>query len=51
MQAMPYVWTWGSAHDIETAQRLLGRAIAIDPEYPRANSLLAWTHAARVQLG
>ena len=51
MQAMPYVWTWGSAADIETAQRLLGRALAIDPDYPRANSLLAWTYAAQAQLG
>ena len=51
MQAMPYVWTWGSAADIETAQRLLARALAIDPDYPRANSLLAWTYAAQAQLG
>jgi TolB-like protein/Tfp pilus assembly protein PilF len=51
MKAMPYVWTWGSAKEIEKAQALLERAIEIDPEYPRANSLLAWTHAARVQLG
>ncbi|MFO1141389.1 MAG: winged helix-turn-helix domain-containing tetratricopeptide repeat protein [Amaricoccus sp.] len=51
MQAMPYVWTWGSAADIEIAQRLLGRALAVDPGYPRANSLLAWTYAAQAQLG
>ena len=51
MQAMPYVWTWGSATDIKTAQRLLARALAIDPDYPRANSLLAWTYAAQAQLG
>ena len=51
MKAMPYVWTWGSADDIATAEALLRRATAIDPDYPRANSLLAWAHAARVQLG
>ncbi|MER8692100.1 winged helix-turn-helix domain-containing protein [Mesorhizobium opportunistum] len=51
MKAMPYVWTWGSAEEIETAQSLLKRATDIDPDYARANSLLAWTHAARVQLG
>jgi adenylate cyclase len=51
MQAMPYVWVWGSAREIDTAQALLQRAIDIDPDYPRANSLMAWTHGARVQLG
>lgn len=51
MKAMPYVWTWGSSSDIDIAQGLLIRALEIDPNYPRANSLLAWTHAARVQLG
>jgi TolB-like protein/Tfp pilus assembly protein PilF len=50
-RAMPHVWTWGSAEDMATAQALLERAIAIDHEYPRANSLMAWVHAARVQLG
>jgi len=51
MKATPYVWTWGSVSDIDSAERLLSRALDIDPNYPRANSLLAWTHAARVQLG
>jgi TolB-like protein/Tfp pilus assembly protein PilF len=51
MKAMPYVWNWGSAEEIDTAQALLKRAIEIDPDYPRANSLLAWAHATRVQLG
>ena len=51
MKAMPYVWTWGTAAEIEIAQALLTRATDIDPNDPRANSLLAWTHAARVQLG
>lgn len=51
MKAMPYVWTWGSASEIEIAQALLTRALEIDPHYTRANSLLAWTHGAGVQLG
>jgi adenylate cyclase len=51
MKVMPYVWDWGSEQEIEIAQILLKRAIDIDPDYPRANSLLAWTHAARAQLG
>ncbi len=51
MKAMPYVWTWGSAREIEIAQSLLRQAAEIDPDYPRANSLLAWTYAARVHLG
>jgi adenylate cyclase len=51
MKAMPYVWTWGTAEEIETAQTLLKRALDLEPDYPRANSLLAWTHAATVQLG
>ncbi len=51
IRAMPYVWDWGSEQEIEIAQALLKRAIGIDPDYPRANSLLAWTCAARAQLG
>jgi TolB-like protein len=50
MKAMPFVWTWGAADEIATAQALLRQAIAIDPTYARANSLLSWTLAARVQL-
>lgn len=51
MKAMPHVWTWGAPDEIARAQELLNRAIAIDPDYPRANSLLAWTYAAQAQLG
>jgi adenylate cyclase len=51
MKAMPYVWTWSTANEIEIAQGLLRRATDIDPDYPRANSLLAWAHASRVSLG
>jgi TolB-like protein/Tfp pilus assembly protein PilF len=51
MKAMPHVWTWGAPEEIARAQELLGKAIAIDHDYPRANSLLAWTYAAQAQLG
>jgi adenylate cyclase len=51
MKAMPYVWTWSPANEIEISQRLLKQATDLDPDYPRANSLLAWTHASRVLLG
>jgi len=51
MQAMPNVWTWASAAEIDAAEDLLRKAVEIDPDYARANSLLAWTHAARFQLG
>ncbi len=51
MQAMPYAWTWGTATEIASAEALLRRATGLDPDYARANSLLAWTQAARVQLG
>jgi len=51
MKAMPTVWTWFSAKDIAAAQALLGRALEIRPDYPRALSLLAWTRAAAAQLG
>src|SRR5262249_38748304 len=50
MRAMPHVWTW-SPGDIETARSLLLRATDIDPDYPRANSLLALAQAALTQLG
>jgi TolB-like protein len=51
MRAVPYVWTWGSAEDLDVAAGYLKRALEIDPDYARANSLLAWNQAARVQLG
>ncbi|MER9328534.1 adenylate/guanylate cyclase domain-containing protein [Mesorhizobium sp. M0488] len=51
MKAMPYVWTWSSATEIEIAQGFLKQATDLDPNYPRANSLLAWAHAARVLSG
>jgi TolB-like protein/Flp pilus assembly protein TadD len=51
MKAMPYVWSWRSAREIETAQGLLARALEVEPDYPRANSLLAWTLATDVHQG
>jgi adenylate cyclase len=51
MRAMPHVWDWGSAEDSEIAEALLKRATTIDPNYPRANSLLARMLAARAHRG
>ena len=50
MRAMPFVWTW-SAEDNETAIAFLRQALRIDPSYPRANALMAWAHAQRLNLG
>lgn len=51
MRAMPGVWTWGSPEEMAASEALLEKAVRIEPAYPRANSLLAWIHAARIQLG
>ncbi|RUW00863.1 MAG: hypothetical protein EOR88_23845 [Mesorhizobium sp.] len=51
MKAMPHVWTWGSEKDLDMAEGLLVKALEIDPDYARANSLLAWTTGARAALG
>ena len=51
MQAMPHVWTWGSLEEIRLARSLLKKALEVDPDYPRAKSLLAWSSAAEIQLG
>ena len=50
MRAMPFVWTW-SAEDNETAIVFLRQALRIDSFYPRANALMAWVHAQRLNLG
>src|SRR5262249_5486878 len=50
VRAMPFIWTWVSQND-DTGISLLNRAIKLDPSYPRARSLLAWTFATRVMLG
>ncbi|SIT54033.1 Guanylyl cyclase (fragment) [Mesorhizobium prunaredense] len=51
MRAMPHVWTWWPAADIDAAEALLRQATALDPNYPRANCLLACMRAARGLLG
>jgi len=51
MQAMPHIYTWLRADEIEQAETLLRQALDLDPDYSRANSLLAWSLAARVQIG
>jgi TolB-like protein/Flp pilus assembly protein TadD len=51
MRAMPHVWTWGSEKDIGLAENLLRRATELDPDYARANSLLAWPQGVRAHLG
>jgi len=50
MRAMPYIWTWRTT-DNEVAIEYLKRAVEVDPEYARANSLLGWAHAARLHTG
>jgi TolB-like protein/Tfp pilus assembly protein PilF len=50
MRAMPYIWTW-KATDNEKAIAYLKRATEIDPGYARANSLIAWSYAARLHTG
>ncbi len=50
MRAMPHIWTW-AADDNEMAVAYLKQATKIDPGYARANSLLAWMYAARLNLG
>lgn len=51
MRAMPLVWTWGAADEIAAARQHLLSAIAIDPDYARANCLMAYTEAALAHLG
>ena len=50
MRAMPHIWTWGE-EDSETALEDLRRAIAIEPDYARAHSLLAWTYITGAHMG
>lgn len=47
LRAFPLAWTLERAQN-EKAQTLLDRAIAIEPDYPLALSLLAWCHLQRV---
>ena len=50
MRAMPHIWTWGE-EDSEKALADLRRAIAIEPHYARAHSLLAWTYITSSHMG
>ena len=50
VQAMPSVWSW-VAEDNKKGELLLLKAIALDANYSRANSLLAYIYAARAHLG
>ena len=50
MRAMPHIWTWAT-EDNEAAAAYLQQAVGIDPRYARANALLAWVHAQRLNLG
>ena len=47
LRALPLVWSLNRTQS-ENAQKLLERALAIEPEYPLALSLAAWCHAQRV---
>ena len=46
MRAMPHVWALEKEESAK-ALELLGKAIAIDPQYPLALSLAGWCHAQR----
>ena len=50
VHAMPSVWSW-VAEDNKKGEVLLLRAVELDPNYSRANSLLAYIYAARAHLG
>ena len=50
MRAMPTVWTW-AATDNDAALRDLYEAVAIDPGYAHAHSLIAWTTVSRAHMG
>jgi adenylate cyclase len=46
MRAMPHVWALEKEESAK-ALELLGKALAIDPQYPLALSLAGWCHAQR----
>jgi len=46
MRAMPHVWALEKEESTK-ALELLGKALAIDPDYPLALSLAGWCHAQR----
>jgi TolB-like protein/Tfp pilus assembly protein PilF len=50
MRAMPRIWARGES-EVGTALVDLRRAIAIEPDYARAHSLLAWAHITGAHMG
>ncbi len=50
MRAMPQVWTWAE-EDSVTALAELRRALAIEPDYARAHSLMAMTYIRGAHMG
>ncbi len=50
MRAMPFIWTW-AVDDNEAAIAYLKQATRIDPGYARANALLGWVYAQRLNIG
>jgi len=50
MRAMAQIWTWDETENGK-ARDNLGRAIAIDPEYPSAHSLLALAYMTGAHMG
>ena len=50
MRAMPHIWTWDE-DESETARADLMQAIAIEPHYARAHSLLAWAYITGAHMG
>jgi TolB-like protein/tetratricopeptide (TPR) repeat protein len=50
MRAMPDIWTWGD-RESERAIANLRCSIAIEPDYPRAHSLLAWSYITGAHMG
>jgi TolB-like protein len=50
MRAMPRIWTWGE-EESEKALTDIKHAIAIEPDYARAHSLLAWTYITGSHMG
>ena len=50
MRAMPQIWTWAE-EDSVTALADLRRALAIEPDYARAHSLMAMTYIRGAHMG
>jgi TolB-like protein len=50
VRAMAEIWAWDQASNVE-ARDHLGRALALDPAYPRAHSLLALAYMSGAHMG